>query len=273
MDAGLSDEPGTPLYAHSFFEAASIRKFGGLYYFIYSSCVNHELCYATSKYPDRDFAYGGVIISNGDIGYNGTKPEDRLAATGTNHGSIECVNGQYYIFYHRNTHNTSFSRQGCAEPITICEDGTIKQVEMTSCGLNGGPLEAWGEYRAAIACNITNGHMPHLSQKENPKSPNITHEGDLQFIADIENNTLIGFKYFQFDGDEKLSIVTRGDGLGEWLVSSEPDGEACAQISAEPSASWIQSQPISVNIKHGVHALYLRYMGTGNMSLLNFTFK
>ncbi|MBQ9843673.1 MAG: hypothetical protein IJO31_05910, partial [Oscillospiraceae bacterium] len=25
------------------------------YYFIYSSQQNHELCYATSKYPDRDF--------------------------------------------------------------------------------------------------------------------------------------------------------------------------------------------------------------------------
>lgn len=37
---------------HTFFEGASIRKIGDTYYFIYSSELNHELCYATSKYPD-----------------------------------------------------------------------------------------------------------------------------------------------------------------------------------------------------------------------------
>ena len=47
------------------------KKIGDTYYYIFSSQVNHELCYATSKYPDRDFTYRGVIISNGDIGYGG----------------------------------------------------------------------------------------------------------------------------------------------------------------------------------------------------------
>ena len=37
---------------HTFFEGASIRKIGDTYYFIYFSELNHELCYATSKYPD-----------------------------------------------------------------------------------------------------------------------------------------------------------------------------------------------------------------------------
>ena len=41
--------------------------------------------YATSDYPDRDFSFGGVIISNGDIGLNGRKKEDRLNNTGNNH--------------------------------------------------------------------------------------------------------------------------------------------------------------------------------------------
>ena len=38
--------------------------------------------------------------------------------------------------------------------IHIDENGFIPQVEMTSCGLNGGPLVAKGEYPAYIACNI-----------------------------------------------------------------------------------------------------------------------
>lgn len=160
--------------------------------------MNHELCYATSKYPNRDYTYRGVIISNGDIGINGRKPKDRLYPTGTNHGSIEYINGQYYIFYHRQTHNTAFSRQACAEPITIEPDGTIRQVEITSCGLNGGPLKADGTYPAAICCNLTNGKMPHLSNvRKNPPAPNVNHEGEIRFIKDVTKGTMIGYKYFR----------------------------------------------------------------------------
>lgn len=127
---------GSGFENHAFFEASSIRKIGKKYYFIYSSSVNHELCYAVSNYPDREFRYGGVIVSNGDIGIDGRKEKDRVAATGNNHGSIECINGKWYIFYHRHTHMNSNSRQGCAEKIKIEEDGSIQQVRMTSCGLN-----------------------------------------------------------------------------------------------------------------------------------------
>lgn len=148
---------------HSFYEAASLRKLGNLYYFIWSSHAGHELCYATSRYVDREYTYRGVLISNGDIGIEGRKEKDRLYPTGTNHGSIEEINGKYYVFYHRQTHNTAFSRQGCAEEITIESGGMIRQVEMTSCGLNGSPLKGEGRYPAAICCNLTNGKMPHLS--------------------------------------------------------------------------------------------------------------
>ena len=136
------DAKGTSFEGHAFFEGSSIRKVNGMYYLIYSSSVNHELCYAVSQYPDRGFEYGGVIISNGDIGVNGRKSKDRVAATGNNHGSIEQINGIWYIFYHRHTHLTSNSRQGCAEKIRIEKDGSIRQVCMTSCGLNRGPLAA-----------------------------------------------------------------------------------------------------------------------------------
>ena len=85
--------------------------------------------------------------------------------TGTTHGSIECINGQWYVFYHRLTHKSDYSRQACAEPITILPDGSIPQVEITSCGLNGKPLHGTGTYPAVIACNITNGHMPHGSKQ------------------------------------------------------------------------------------------------------------
>ncbi len=89
-------------------------------------------CVMQCPTPEGPFVFGGVIVSNGDIGLEG----GQTAYDANNHGGIVDVNGQYYIFYHRHTHGTHFSRQGCAEKIGIKEDGTIAQTEITSCGLN-----------------------------------------------------------------------------------------------------------------------------------------
>ena len=110
-------EEGHPHYNQAFYETPSIRKFGDWYYLIYSSGENNELAYAMSRYPDRGFEYKGVLISNSDLGYKGnTKPKMRVM---TIHGSVELINGEYYVFYHRCTNDTDFSRQACAEKITI----------------------------------------------------------------------------------------------------------------------------------------------------------
>ena len=70
---------GSQLREHSFYEGASLRKFGDLYYFIYSSHVNYELCcYATSFYPGHGYEHRGVIISNGDIGIDGRAAKDGI---------------------------------------------------------------------------------------------------------------------------------------------------------------------------------------------------
>ena len=74
-----------------------------------------------AKTPEGPFEYKGVIVSNGDIGYEGnTLP---VNYTGNNHGGLVEVEGAYYIFWHRHTHGTAFSRQGCADRVVICEDG------------------------------------------------------------------------------------------------------------------------------------------------------
>ena len=80
----------------------------------------HELCYTTSKSPVEGFTYGGVIVSNCDLHIDTYKPADRVMAYGANnHGSIVEINGDWYIFYHRHTNGTWYSRQGCAEKIEI----------------------------------------------------------------------------------------------------------------------------------------------------------
>ena len=256
---------------HSFYEASSLRKIGDLYYFIYSSHVNHELCYATSRFPDHGYEYRGVIISNGDIGINGRKEEDRLYPTGTNHGSIEKINGKYYIFYHRQTHNTAFSRQACAEEIQIAEDGTIRQAEMTSCGLNGGPLIPEETYPAAVCCNLTNGNMPHLSNaKENPYAPNVNQEGDTVFVKDLVNHTVLGYKYFDFDGTYRLRVTARGDG-GILKVRTAPEAgqQEKGEIPLQKSGNWRESGELVFQAK-GILPLYLEFEGNGKEDILEF---
>lgn len=264
---------GTPIYDHSFYEAASIRKINGIYYFIYSSREGHELCYAISKYPDREFEYQGVIISNGDIGYQGRKAEDRLAVTGTNHGSIEQINGKYYIFYHRSTHNSLSSRQGCAEEIQIEPDGRIRQVEMTSCGLNQGPLETEGTYPAAIACNLTNGKMHHLSATEkNPVVPSINHDRNDRFVTAIDNGTSIGFKYFRFDRPVRMTVTTRGTGDGCFEISTELNGKPEITVHIHGTEKWERFWTEDVWEKTGEYALFFQYKGTGEIDFLEFEF-
>ena len=141
--------PGSSFGGHGCCVAGTILKAGDTYYFVYSSEVMHELCYATSKSPLGDFVYGGVIVSNCDLHIDTYKPADMPMAYGANnHGSIVQIKDQWYIFYHRHTNGSWYSRQGCAEPISIADDGSIEQVEITSCGLNGGPLGGQGEYPA-----------------------------------------------------------------------------------------------------------------------------
>ena len=253
---------GVDFGGHEFFEASSMRKVGDKYYFVYSSQKNHELCYAVSDKPDRDFTFGGTLVSNGDVGVNGVTDDTRMNMTGTTHGSIIEINGQWYVFYHRLTHKSDYSRQACAERIEVAPDGSIKQVEMTSCGLNGGPLNGTGSYPAVIACNITNGNMPHGSNKIYTESfPNVTHSGDERYIAEIGNNTLIGYKYFRFSGEHGLAISVRGC-AGKYVVSTETEGSVIGEIDVPANDSW-QEVTAELNIPHGVYPIYLRFCGEG----------
>lgn len=267
---------GTSFEGHGFYEASSIRKIGDTYYFIYSDENSNILAYATSSYPDRSFVYRGVLQSNGDVGLNGRKGEDRVNMTANNHGSLACVNGQWYIFYHRQTHNSTYSRQACAEPVFIAPDGSIAQAECTSCGLNGGPLQARGVYSAAYACNITNGHMPHATNRVvNADIPYITHQGQggnaERYIANIQSGTMIAFKYFQFTGPVWISVKARGQGRGEYVLSTDEAGkEEIGRISVAPSREWAAFETeISAA---GRQALYLHYTGSCPSDLLEISF-
>lgn len=250
---------GTGFAKHPFFEASSIRKVGNTYYFIYSSILGHELCYAISSCPDRNFIYGGTIVSNGDVSYRGRKAKDRLNTTGTNHGSIEKIGGQWYVFYHRNTNKTAYSRQACAEPIEFLPDGTIPQVEITTQGLNNAPLKAIGMFPAAICCNLTNGSMPHQGNGVIKKNiPYITC-ADGERIVVATTSTRIVYKYFDFTGVKNITVHARGHG------SINIHGEV---LNVDSDKFKPYSCPFH---KSGVAALEFK-VAAGRIEFLDFTF-
>ncbi len=263
LDSKTTAPKGSPLYDHPFYEAPSIRKFGDLYYLVYSSGENNELAYATSRYPDRDFAFRGVIISNSDLGYRGnTKPK---APAGTIHGGIESINGQYYIFYHRCTNDTDFSRQACAEPIEILPDGTIRQVEITTQGVSG-PLKAEGTYPAALCCQLYNAN--HVDKKG--KRAIITVKDGETIVIRVTDGTVLGFKYFDFQTPAALSVTTRG-GSGKLEVLTALQEPPVAVLDITLSGDWKAHRCPLPEIT-GVKPLYFRFRGKETIEILEFTF-
>lgn len=270
---------GTSFEGHEFFEASSMRKIGNAYYFIYSSINSHELCYATSDRPDGGFVYRGTIISNGDIYLNGRTEGERLNYTGNNHGSIVEIKGQWYVFYHRQTNKHGFSRQACAEKIFIDKDGFIKQVEMTSCGLNDGPLAGKGEYEAYIACNLFSKqgacHYYSNIQEEYEAHPFFTQSGDDreengdQYISNMQDGAVAGFKYFDLQDTTKISIQVRGSAKGEIVVLSSIGGNrlACIPIEASDSYQYFNGE---LKLAESVSALIFQFNGTGYIDFKSF---
>ena len=270
LDSKTTAPKDDPLYYHAFYEAASIRKFDDLYYLIYSCEADNALAYATSKYPDRDFTYRGLIVSNTDLGYNGNK--EPKAPASTIHGSIEKINGQYYVFYHRSTNNTDYSRQGCAEPIEIEKDGTIKQVEITSCGLNGGPLVGEGTYPAAICCNLTCPGGIKFGWGKGQKYPRVNETNSEVYVCDLTDGTELGYKYFYFNDLKSIAVTTRGNGNGKIEVKLKEDGEVIAELRVSPSEDW-QTTSSEIAVENRISAVYLRYVGSEKIDILDFTFE
>ena len=277
---GPAKAKGTEYDGHGFFEASSIRKVGEKYYYVYSSILSHELCYAVSDSPTGGFRYGGTLVSIGDIGYQGnTVP---VGYTGNTHGGMAEVNGQWYIFYHRQTNRQKCARQGCAEKITILPDGSIPQAEMTSCGLNDGPLAGKGTYEARIACNLSSREGTLLSdnmQKKDKKGihPYFTQSGTDreengdQYIANMADGAWAGFKYFSFAGDEKeISVTLRGTASGTLCVRTARGGACAAKIEIRPSAEYTSTGAV-FSVPAGVWPLYFEFSGSGALDFKTFT--
>ena len=272
---GIEYSKGTGFEEHAFFEASSIRKRGDKYYLVYSSHVMHELCYAISDQPDKGFVFGGVIVSNCDMHIDTYKPADMPTAYGANnHGSIVEIGDEWYIFYHRQTLNSWYSRQGCIEKIKFEEDGSIKQVEITSCGANGGPLRDTDCYPTYIACNMfTDTPSMYVGVPDVPFIKQDGKDGDEfnGYIDNILDSATMGFKYFDCKNVKGVRLTARGYAGGNFEIRTSIDGDLLGSVKIDFTNVWT-SYDCMANIPDGVNALYIKYVGGGKCSLKSFEF-
>ncbi|MBQ6532481.1 MAG: family 43 glycosylhydrolase [Solobacterium sp.] len=146
---GYGQGEGTSFAGHEFLEASSLRKYAGKYYFIYSSQHQHELCWAVSDSIFGPYEYQGVLISN-------AMEDGHLRSNwANNHGSVLQIADRFYVFYHRHTCGTQYSRQACAEPIRF-ENGRFVTAVMSMEGISGNDLDP-GRYAAGHACFVRDG--------------------------------------------------------------------------------------------------------------------
>ena len=289
-----------------FFEASSIRKIKDKYVFIYSRWTkdgefglpdtNYTLAYAYSDHPLGPWTYGGTIIDG-----RGRETDEQGKAiasgtvTGNTHGSICEINGQWYVFYHRQTGLNEYARQAMVAPIEVkVEEGAggkveISEGEYNSEGFSLGGLDPLERHSAGIACWYTG---PKVAEHN---WPNNTFYGSYVEASygtetnndapyDLANNTnhvvnntdgsIVGYKYFNFDATQDmddaqllLRLVPEGvDGRIDILVDrpwTSQGGqllgsiELKADMPQEPTEMKVEL-PALADLK-GKHALFFTF--------------
>ena len=168
-----------------------------------------------------------------------------------------------------------YSRQGSAEKIEIKADGSIPQVEMTSCGLNGAPLVTTGTYPAYIVCHLTD---PTVINKIDYSDPimktqiRVTEQMNHKFITDIKDKSIVGYKYFDFKDVSKIQLELRGNFKGTVEISQSLDGAAIGSQKLNMSSNSWGMIEIPVKAKSGVQALYFKFNGSGKADFKTFAF-
>lgn len=215
----------------NFFEASSIRKVGNKYVMIFSGysgpdyglgSTNSTLRYAFGDSPLGPWRSGGVLVDSRGVVLNqdGTKLQPTNAAHNT-HGSLQEINGQWYVFYHRPPRGFGFARQAMVAPVVVewdkkpvaeggkvvirgfdsnAKDGiwTAKAkngdeytgAEVTSEGFQIFGLDPYKYYSAGYACYLSN-----IGSQQD--SWDIW---DNNMPVKVHGKDIIGYKYFGFGG-------------------------------------------------------------------------
>jgi len=224
--------PEEDLGSFNFFEAASIRKIGNKYVWVYSgysgpdyglSSTNSALRYAYGDTPLGPWKSGGVLVDSRApvLSRDGATLQTSYSGHNT-HGSLEEINGQWYVFYHRAPRSFGFARQPMVAPVKVVWDKqpvaeggkvTIRGfdpfagdqtwtamdrqgneytgAEVTSEGFHIYGLDPYRYYSAGYACYLSD---PGIQQDSWDIWDNHMP------LAGVKNGHIMGYKYFGFGG-------------------------------------------------------------------------
>ena len=227
----------------NFFEASSIRQVGNKYVMVFSGYsgkeyglgnTNSALRYAFGDSPLGPWRSGGVLVDSRGVvlGEDGAKLITTNFGHNT-HGSLQEINGQWYVFYHRPPRGFGNARQTMVAPVKITWDkkpvakgGVVKitgydpytndnvwtakaadgneytGAEVTSEGFQIFGLPPYGYYSAGYACFVYGGTNANDWMQDNHDVWNNSMD-----LAGITNGGIVGFKYFGFGG---LAQDTKG---------------------------------------------------------------
>lgn len=216
----------------NFFEASSIRKVGNKYVMVFSGhsgpdyglgSTNSALRYAYGDSPLGPWRAGGVLVDSRGVVPNadGTHLTTSNFAHNT-HGSLQEINGQWYVFYHRPPRGFANARQTMVAPVKIecdkkkvADGGKVRIVaydpyapnnewtakasdgqeycgaEVTSEGFQIFGLPPYQYISAGYACYVSGYNWMQDS------FDNWDNNMDL---AGITNGGIVGFKYIGFGG-------------------------------------------------------------------------
>ncbi|HOY12840.1 MAG TPA: hypothetical protein PLY70_06850 [Saprospiraceae bacterium] len=229
--------PDQDLGMFNFFEAASIRKIGNKFLWVYSgysgpdyglSSTNSALRYAFGDTPLGPWKSGGVLVDSRAVVVSQDGSALQTTYSGHNtHGSIQLINDQYYVFYHRAPRGFGNARQPMVAPVvvewdekSVAEGGQVrikaydpfapnkiwtakdskgneyKGAEVTSEGFNIFGLDPYQFYSA--------GYASYLSNIRSQQDSWDIWDNNMP-ITNVVNGNIIGFKYFGFGGLDKAT--------------------------------------------------------------------
>lgn len=276
----------------NFFEASSIRQVGNKYVMVFSGysgpdyglgSTNSALRYAYGDSPLGPWRSGGVLVDSRGVVPNedGTHLVGMNAAHNT-HGSLQEINGQWYVFYHRPPRGFGFARQAMVAPVKIewdkkavakggqvrivaydpyaknnewtaeASDGTkYTGAEVTSEGFHIFGLPPYAYYSAGIACYMSDQQW---------LQDNFDVWNNSMDLANIPNGGIVGFKYFGFGGLAKASKginafngTKTGDGT-KLCLNLTPKGKGAFRIHVMldgpySNATWQGKEIAVVDVK------------------------
>lgn len=284
-------------YKDGFFEAASLRKVNGKYVLVYSKLYNMPvpeygvdagcngfLSYKFSDKPLEGYEDGGDIILNaGEIIPQWDGTGKWTYRWGNNHGGMIEINGKWYIFYHRHTGTSEYSRQAMMEPIDVAIDkngkiyiGDItyvdgepvssKPVEMTSQGSQINGLDAHKIISAGYTCHISGSAMKTYVAPVYEQEDSISAS-----VKDITNGTTVGFRYLQFGTIAAKTVSVKAEAYADIIVNVRIDdykGNVVASLKLDKGETEAKVALTSGVI--GKHAVYFEFMSKAEGTVAEF---